>query len=59
MISLQSFFIILVHLFMQSGNSCRYDDTEDVIFGLGLYEFLYLNMLKGWKVLHRKQQAQH
>ena len=59
MISLQSFFIFLVHLFMQSGNSCRYDDTEDVIFGLGLYEFLYLNMLKGWKVLHRKQQAQH
>ena len=38
------FFIFLVHLFMQSG---RYDDTEDVMFELGLYEFLYLNMLKG------------
>ena len=57
MISLQSFFIFLVHLFMQSGNSCRYDDIEDVIFGLGLYEFLYLNMLKGWKVLHKKRTS--
>jgi hypothetical protein len=37
--SLQSFFIFLVHLFMQSENSCRSDETEDVMFGLGLYEF--------------------
>ena len=55
MISLQSFFIILVHLFMQSGNSCRYDDTEYVMFGLVVWIFMYLKMLKGWKILHRKE----
>ena len=42
---------------MQSGNSCRYDDTEDVMFGLGLYESLYLKTLKGWKILHRKTRS--
>ena len=46
MISLQSFFIFPVHLFMQSENSCRYDDTEYVMFGLVVWIFMYLKNVK-------------
>ena len=57
MISLQSFFLYFLFICLCNLEiPVDMNGTEDVMFGIGLYEFLYLNMLKGWEILHKKKK---